>query len=92
MDLAASCKDKLAFFRIKELKDVLTQLGLAKQGKKQDLVDRILALFSDEGIHAMMNVGLVFYPKSEKMVAEKIENIQINLRGTYGKENNLLKQ
>lgn len=52
MDLAASCKDKLAFFRIKELKDVLTQLGLAKQGKKQDLVDRILALFSDEGSKA----------------------------------------
>lgn len=29
------CQDKLANFRIKELKDVLTQLGLAKQGKKQ---------------------------------------------------------
>lgn len=28
-------QDKLACFRIKELKDVLTQLGLAKQGKKQ---------------------------------------------------------
>ncbi|KAJ6927870.1 E3 SUMO-protein ligase SIZ1-like isoform X2 [Populus alba x Populus x berolinensis] len=48
MDLVASCKDKLAFFRIKELKDVLTQLGLSKQGKKQDLVDRILAILSDE--------------------------------------------
>lgn len=48
MDLVASCKSKLAYFRIKELKDVLSQLGLAKQGKKQDLVDRILALVSDE--------------------------------------------
>ncbi|KAJ4971171.1 hypothetical protein NE237_004270 [Protea cynaroides] len=48
MDLVSSCKDKLASFRIKELKDVLTQLGLAKQGKKQDLVDRILAVLSDE--------------------------------------------
>ena len=48
MDLVASCKEKLAYFRIKELKDVLTQLGLSKQGKKQDLVDRILALLSDE--------------------------------------------
>ncbi|KAL6508826.1 SUMO ligase siz1 [Orobanche hederae] len=48
MDLVASCKDKLAYFRIKELKDVLTQLGLSKQGKKQDLVDRILAVLSDE--------------------------------------------
>ncbi|KAH6765574.1 DNA-binding protein with MIZ/SP-RING zinc finger [Perilla frutescens var. hirtella] len=48
MDLVASCKDKLAYFRIKELKDVLTQLGLSKQGKKQDLVDRILAILSDD--------------------------------------------
>ncbi|CAA0834078.1 E3 SUMO-protein ligase SIZ1 [Striga hermonthica] len=50
MDLVASCKDKLAYFRIKELKDVLTQLGLSKQGKKQDLVDRILAVLSDERV------------------------------------------
>ncbi|KAH0465785.1 hypothetical protein IEQ34_005888 [Dendrobium chrysotoxum] len=48
MDLAISCKDKLAYFRIKELKDVLGQLGLAKQGKKQDLMDRILSVISDE--------------------------------------------
>ncbi|KAJ4890528.1 E3 SUMO-protein ligase SIZ1 [Raphanus sativus] len=34
MDLVASCKEKLAYFRIKELKDVLTKLGLSKQGKK----------------------------------------------------------
>ncbi|CAL9056900.1 unnamed protein product [Musa banksii] len=50
MDLVASCRDKLACFRIKELKDVLTQLGLVKQGKKQDLVDRILQLLSDEQV------------------------------------------
>ncbi|XP_043700650.1 E3 SUMO-protein ligase SIZ1-like isoform X2 [Telopea speciosissima] len=53
MDLVSSCKDKLAYFRIKELKDVLTQLGLAKQGKKQDLVDRILAVLSDEQVSKM---------------------------------------
>ncbi|KAL0887263.1 hypothetical protein Bca101_011246 [Brassica carinata] len=47
MDLEASCKEKLSSFRIKELKDVLTQLGLSKQGKKQDLVDRVLTLLSD---------------------------------------------
>ncbi|XP_012064860.1 E3 SUMO-protein ligase SIZ1 isoform X2 [Jatropha curcas] len=50
MDLVTSCKDKLAYFRIKELKDVLTQLGLSKQGKKQDLVDRILAVLADEQV------------------------------------------
>ncbi|KAE8727651.1 E3 SUMO-protein ligase SIZ1 [Hibiscus syriacus] len=48
MDLVASCKDKLAYFRIKELKDFLTQLGLSKQGKKQDLVERILGALSDD--------------------------------------------
>ncbi|KAM3233600.1 E3 SUMO-protein ligase SIZ1 isoform X1 [Capsicum annuum] len=53
MDLVTSCKDKLTHFRIKELKDVLTQLGLSKQGKKQDLVDRILAILSDERVSGM---------------------------------------
>ncbi|XP_068668398.1 E3 SUMO-protein ligase SIZ1-like [Aristolochia californica] len=48
MDVVSNCKDKLAYFRIKELKDVLTQLGLAKQGKKQDLMDRILGVISDD--------------------------------------------
>ncbi|KAK4493523.1 hypothetical protein RD792_018157 [Penstemon davidsonii] len=53
-------EDQLAYFRIKELKDVLTQLGLSKQGKKQsywleemDLVDRILAILSDERVSGM---------------------------------------
>ncbi|XP_068500494.1 E3 SUMO-protein ligase SIZ1-like isoform X3 [Phaseolus vulgaris] len=50
MDLVASCKEKLQYFRIKELKDVLTQLGLSKQGKKQDLVDRILSILSEDQV------------------------------------------
>ncbi|KAK1398471.1 E3 SUMO-protein ligase SIZ1 [Heracleum sosnowskyi] len=54
MDMELSCKDKLAFFRVKELKDVLTHLGLSKQGKKQDLVDRILAIISDEQVPGML--------------------------------------
>ncbi|KAE9585740.1 hypothetical protein Lal_00010058 [Lupinus albus] len=53
MDLVSSCKEKLTYFRIKELKDVLTQLGLSKQGKKQDLVDRILSILSDEQVSRM---------------------------------------
>ncbi|CDP07144.1 unnamed protein product [Coffea canephora] len=53
MDLVANCKDKLAYFRIKELKDVLTQLGMSKQGKKQDLVDRILNVLSDDQVSGM---------------------------------------
>ncbi|XP_076926533.1 E3 SUMO-protein ligase SIZ1-like [Bidens hawaiensis] len=46
-DLVSVCKKKMATFRLYELKDVLGQLGLPRTGKKQDLVDRILALFSD---------------------------------------------
>jgi len=36
-DLASTCKDKLAYFRIKEVKDILNQLGSPKQGKKQKI-------------------------------------------------------
>lgn len=53
MDLISSCKDKLQYFRIKELKEVLTQLGLSKQGKKQDLVDRILAILAEDQVPKM---------------------------------------
>ncbi|XP_024982905.1 E3 SUMO-protein ligase SIZ1-like isoform X3 [Cynara cardunculus var. scolymus] len=53
MDLVASCKEKLAHFRIRELKDILTQLGLSKQGRKQDLTERILTILSDERVSGM---------------------------------------
>ncbi|CAJ1956004.1 unnamed protein product [Sphenostylis stenocarpa] len=64
MDLVASCKEKLQYFRIKELKDVLTQLGLSKQGKKQDLVDRILSILSeDQGfVIVFLEHNLIFNP------------------------------
>ncbi|XP_044507621.1 E3 SUMO-protein ligase SIZ1-like isoform X3 [Mangifera indica] len=54
MDLI-STQGKLAYFRIKELKDVLTKLGLPKQGKKQDLVDRISRVLPDEGLVNIIN-------------------------------------
>ncbi|CAM0950554.1 unnamed protein product [Alopecurus aequalis] len=44
----AACKEKLKNFRIKELKDVLQQLGLSRQGKKQELVDKIETVLSDQ--------------------------------------------
>ncbi|KAK9064118.1 hypothetical protein SSX86_017990 [Deinandra increscens subsp. villosa] len=47
-DVVAECKKKMACFRIAELKDVLIQLGLPKTGRKQDLMERILSLLSDE--------------------------------------------
>ncbi|KAJ0497841.1 putative chromatin regulator PHD family [Helianthus annuus] len=45
--------EKLAHFRVKDLKDILTQLGLSKQGKKQDLADRILTIISDDRVSGM---------------------------------------
>nr|GEU79704.1 E3 SUMO-protein ligase SIZ1-like [Tanacetum cinerariifolium] len=53
MDVITSCKEKLAHFRIRELKHILNQLGLSKQGKKQDLIDRIIAVLSDERVSGM---------------------------------------
>ncbi|KAK2633927.1 hypothetical protein Ddye_028719 [Dipteronia dyeriana] len=50
MDLASSCQSKLANFRVKELKGILTRLGLSKQGRKQDLVGRIQHALSDERV------------------------------------------
>ncbi|XP_071685770.1 E3 SUMO-protein ligase SIZ1-like [Rutidosis leptorrhynchoides] len=47
-DLVLECKRKMARFRVQELKDVLSQLGLSKTGRKQELMERILALFSVE--------------------------------------------
>ncbi|KAM0045138.1 putative chromatin regulator PHD family [Helianthus debilis subsp. tardiflorus] len=53
MDFVMSYKEKLAHFRVKDLKDILTQLGLSKQGKKQDLADRILTIISDDRVSGM---------------------------------------
>ncbi|XP_078434735.1 DNA-binding protein with MIZ/SP-RING zinc finger, PHD-finger and SAP domain-containing protein isoform X2 [Wolffia australiana] len=57
MDVVSSLKEKVADFRIKELKDVLAQLGISKQGKKQDLVERILGLLSDDQVSKAHNWG-----------------------------------
>ncbi|KAK9279683.1 hypothetical protein L1049_013363 [Liquidambar formosana] len=79
MDLVTSCKDKLAYFRIKELKDVLTQLGLSKQGKKQDLVDRILAILSDDQVSRMWaKKDAVGKEKVAKLVEDTYRKMQVS--------------
>ncbi|KAA8544013.1 hypothetical protein F0562_021810 [Nyssa sinensis] len=79
MDLVSSCKDKLAYFRIKELKDVLTQLGLSKQGKKQDLVDRILAILSNERVSGMWaKKNAVGKEEVAKLVDDTYRKMQIS--------------
>ncbi|KAL2897047.1 E3 SUMO-protein ligase SIZ1 [Bienertia sinuspersici] len=69
-DLITACKDKLLQFRIKELKDVLTQVGLSKQGKKQDLMDRLLALLYDEGTPGLFRNNV----NGKESLAEIIED------------------
>ncbi|KAL9240994.1 hypothetical protein vseg_015154 [Gypsophila vaccaria] len=78
MDLAANCKDKLQYFRIKELKDVLTQLGLSKQGKKQDLVDRILAVLADDQVAKILAKRPTF---SKEDVAKLVDDTYRKLQG-----------
>ncbi|KAI3517273.1 hypothetical protein L1887_16486 [Cichorium endivia] len=59
-DIVPEYKKRMARFRLQELKDVLGQLGLARTGRKQDLMDRILALLSDEeDIHAPQKNKLI---------------------------------
>lgn len=73
MDLVYSCKEKLSYFRIKELKDVLTQLGLSKQGKKQELLNRILENLADEQVsrsHGWGKKGAI----RKEVVAKTIDN------------------
>ncbi|GAB4850791.1 SUMO ligase siz1, variant 2 [Ancistrocladus abbreviatus] len=78
MDLVSSCKDKLQYFRIKELKDVLTQLGLSKQGKKQDLVDRILAILADDQVSKMWaKRNAVGKEEVAKLVDETYRKMQV---------------
>ncbi|KAK2643304.1 hypothetical protein Ddye_025067 [Dipteronia dyeriana] len=79
MDLVASCKEKLAYFRIKELKDVLTQLGLSKQGKKQDLVDRILANVADEQASKTSKRGVVNKEEVAKLVDDTYRKLQVSV-------------
>ncbi|XP_020214110.1 E3 SUMO-protein ligase SIZ1 isoform X1 [Cajanus cajan] len=79
MDLATSIKEKLNYFRIKELKDVLTQLQLSKQGKKQDLVDRILSVLSDEQVSKMWaKKNAVGKEQVAKLVDDTYRKMQIS--------------
>ncbi|KAH6556380.1 hypothetical protein KP509_1Z183600 [Ceratopteris richardii] len=63
--LAVQCKKKLESFRIRELKDVLSKIGVGKQGRKQVLVDKIMAIMlsAERGHFTAMGVG----PKSESL-------------------------
>ncbi|KAG4385812.1 hypothetical protein AAZX31_12G160400 [Glycine max] len=79
MDWVASCKEKLQYFRLKELKDVLTHLGLSKQGKKQDLVDRILAILSEDQVSKLWTKkNAVGKQQVAKLVDETYRKLQVS--------------
>ncbi|CAN1249508.1 E3 SUMO-protein ligase SIZ1 [Linum perenne] len=76
---SSSLQDKLVYFRIKELKDVLTQLGLSKQGKKQDLVDRILSVLSDDqASKGWPKRGAVGKDEAAKLVDDIYRKMQVS--------------
>ncbi|WCJ41078.1 E3 SUMO-protein ligase SIZ1 [Euphorbia peplus] len=77
MDLVASCKEKLQYFRIKELKDALTTLGLSKQGKKQDLVERILSFVSDEQVSKSTKKSSIRKEDVAKLVDDIYRKMQV---------------
>ncbi|KAM1253060.1 hypothetical protein ACFX2J_040996 [Malus domestica] len=69
MDVVVECKRKLASFRVTDLKDVLTQLGRSKQGRKQDLIDRILAEVSDQ--QRFLPPSNALHPSKKKIIEKK---------------------
>ncbi|KAL8217207.1 hypothetical protein R6Q57_024044 [Mikania cordata] len=70
--------EKLTHFRLKDLKEILTQLGLSKQGTKKDLADRILAVISDgrvSGVWAKRNA--VKKEEVAKLVDNSYRKLQV---------------
>ncbi|KAL9230505.1 hypothetical protein vseg_005845 [Gypsophila vaccaria] len=75
-DVIAACKQKLLQFRMKELKDVLSQVGRSKQGRKQDLFDRILALLYDEGTPGVFKNNVNGKAELLEIIEETHRNMQ----------------
>ncbi|KAJ3680860.1 hypothetical protein LUZ60_015349 [Juncus effusus] len=94
-DLFSNLKEKMSQFRLKELKDVLYQLGLSKQGKKQELTDRILASLCHEQDIAPKANGLTrgSVPKKETIISiidetyRKMQNLETSTSEATPKNN-----
>lgn len=83
-ELASRCKEKLLTFRIKELKDVLSRVRLARHGKKQVLVERIMALLSpsDQQGYKCNGGGLKNHTVDMEEVAKIIDDIFRKMQGS----------
>ncbi|KAH7276482.1 hypothetical protein KP509_39G008900 [Ceratopteris richardii] len=85
--LSSSCQEKLETFRIKELKDVLSRIGAAKQGKRQVLIDKIMAIVSAPerqplGLRGPRNESSAKYNPSREEVAKVIDDVYRKMRGS----------
>lgn len=83
-ELASRCKEKLLTFRLKELKDVLSRVRLARHGKKQVLIERIMALLSppDQQGYKCNGGGLKKHTVDMEEVAKIIDDIFRKMQGS----------
>lgn len=87
-ELAIRCKQQLETFRIRELKDVLSRVGSAKQGKKQVLLEKIMAfiLAPDRRLHGPKDFkpesSSTRHAVSREEVARVIDDIFRKMRGS----------
>ncbi|XP_010514872.1 PREDICTED: E3 SUMO-protein ligase SIZ1-like [Camelina sativa] len=68
---------------MKELKDVLAQMGLSRQGRKQDLVQRILTIFSDEPAGRLWSKR---DPRARERVAKLVEDGYRKMQASWASE------
>ncbi|KAI5083375.1 hypothetical protein GOP47_0003118 [Adiantum capillus-veneris] len=85
--LSLACLEKLETFRIKELKDVLTRIGAAKQGKRQVLIDKVMAIVSaperqPAGLKGSRPESSTKYNLSREEVAKIIDDVYRKMRGS----------
>lgn len=85
--LSTSCLEKLETFRIKELKDVLTRIGAAKQGKRQVLIDKVMAIVSaperePAGLKGSRSESSTKYKLCREEVAKIIDDVYRKMRGS----------
>ncbi|KAL2622576.1 hypothetical protein R1flu_002781 [Riccia fluitans] len=86
MDDVSRCRQHLAAFRIRELKDVLSRLGLPKQGKKQALMDKIMGVLLPAGrptvAHRSLGRGANKNALTREECVNVIDDIYRKLRGS----------
>lgn len=85
--LVSRYQKKLETFRIKELKDVLGNIGIAKQGKKQVLLERIIAVLSASDQQGYKSNGFgKKHSIGREEVAKVIDNIFSKRNGSVTPE------